>query len=115
VKDIIIEDKLCTFIKDFCDDLSTLQLLLFFSRHPNAHFNRSALMHALTTKQFDTGIALKKLIDKKVVMTGTENGFSLYCLTKDEPSRSLTIQMVGIDQSQWQTILGHILDAHEIQ
>ncbi|HEX7475137.1 MAG TPA: hypothetical protein VF318_04155 [Dehalococcoidales bacterium] len=115
MKDIYIEDKLCTFIKDFCDDLSTLQLLLFFSRHPNAHFNRSALVHALTTKQFDTGIALKQLIEKKVVTSSTENGISLYALTKDEPARSLTIQMVSIDQSQWQTILGHILDIQDIQ
>ncbi len=115
MKDIDIEDKLCNFIKDFGDDLCSLELLLFFSRHPNARFNRTAVLHALTTKQFDTGIALKQLIDKKIVVTYSENGITLYALTKEEPAHSLAAQLINIDQHQWQIILEHLLNAQGIQ
>ena len=114
MKEIDVGDKLCNFITDFGDDLCSLELLLFFSRHPNARFNRTAVLQALKTKQFDTGIALKRLLDKKIVVTYSENGITLYALTKEEPAYSLTCQLINIDQRQWQVILGHILDAQGI-
>jgi hypothetical protein len=115
LRDIDIEDKLCNFIKDFGDDLFSLELLLFFSRHPHARFNRTAVVHALTTKQFDTGIALKRLIDKKIVVTYCENGVTLYALTKEEPLHTLAANLINIDQRQWQIIVEQILNAQEIQ
>jgi hypothetical protein len=116
VKEIDIEDKLCDFIKNFSDDLYSLELLLFFSRHPNARFNRTAVLHApVKSRQFDTGISLKQLIDKKLVVTYHENGIILYALTKEEPLHTLSAQLANIDQRQWQIILGYILDAQGIQ
>jgi hypothetical protein len=115
VKSIDIEDKLFSFIKDFGDDLNSLELLLFFSRHPNARFNRTAVVHALSTQQFDTGISLKRLIDKKIVITFFENGITLYALTREEPWHALAAQMNTIDQHQWQIVLEHILDAQGIE
>jgi hypothetical protein len=114
VKEIKIEDKLCIFIQNFCDDLCSLELLLFFSRHPNARFNRSAISHAVTSKRFDTGIALKKLIDKRVITTYVENNLTLYALTKEEPNRTLAIQLLNIDQGQWTLILEEILNAQDL-
>jgi hypothetical protein len=114
MKNIEIEDKLCDFIKDIGDDLCSLELLLFFSRHPDARFNRTAVIHAITSKQYDTGIALKHLMDKKIVVTYSENGITLYALTKEEPVHSLTAQLVAIDQHQWQIVLGHLLDTQGI-
>jgi hypothetical protein len=115
VKDIEIEDKLCAFIKDLGDDLYSLELLLFFSRHPHARFNRTAVLHAITSKQFDTGIALKRLIERKIVVTYSENGITLFALTKQEPIHSLAAEMINIDQRQWQKILEQILNAQGIQ
>jgi hypothetical protein len=115
VKSIDIEDKLFSFIKDFGDDLNSLELLLFFSRHPNARFNRTAVIHAITSQQFDTGIALKRLIDKKIVITYFENGITLYALTKEEPSYSLATQMNTINQHQWQIVLEYLLNAQGIE
>jgi hypothetical protein len=112
VKDISIEDQLCSFVKEFSDDLCCLELLLFFSRHPNAKFNRTAVIHAVATRKFDAGNALRHLIDKKIVVTSCENGLTLYSLTKEEPAHSLAAQMVSIDQHQWQRVLEHILDAN---
>lgn len=114
MKDIEINDKLCTFVKDFCDDLSSLELMWFFSRHPHARFNHSAVLHVLNSKRFDAAIALKRLVDKKVVVTYTENGITLYALTKEEPVHGLAAQLVNIDQGQWQTIVEQILTAEGI-
>ena len=114
MKEVDIEDKLCSFIREFGDDLTSLELLLFFSRHPHARFNRPAVFHALTAKQFDVGIALKRLVDRKLVVTCCEHGMTLYALTKDEPAHSLATQLANIDQHQWQTIIEHILDAQGI-
>jgi hypothetical protein len=115
VKSIDIEDKLFTFIKDFGDDLNSLELLLFFSRHPNARFNRTAVVHAITSQQFDAGIALKRLIDKKVIVTSFENGITLYALTKEEPAYTLATRMNHINQFQWQVILENLLNAQGIE
>jgi hypothetical protein len=115
LKDIDIEDKLCVFIKDFGDDLNSLELLVFFCRHPRVKFNRIAVVHALLANQFDAGIALKRLIDKKIIITNSENGITLYSLTKEEPVNSLAPVLVNIDQNQWQNILVQILKAQGIQ
>ena len=115
MKNIDIEDKLYSFIKDFGDDLNSLELLLFFSRHPHARFNRTAVIHAVTTQTFDTGIALKRLTDKKIIVTYIENGITLYALTLEEPLHSLAAQLNSIDQRQWQIVLEHILDAQGIE
>jgi hypothetical protein len=114
VEDIKIEDRLSNFIKNFSDDLCSLELLLFFSRHPNARFNRSAITHSLTTKKFDTGVALKHLTDQKMVVAYFEHGITLYALTKEEPILSLALDLVNIDQKKWQDILEHILNAQGI-
>ncbi|MDD5701698.1 MAG: hypothetical protein PHU23_06560 [Dehalococcoidales bacterium] len=114
MKGIEIEDELCKFIKEFGDDLNSLELLFFFSRHPNARFNRTAVLHALTARQFDTGAALQRLIHKKIVVSYNENGVTLYALTREEPVHGLISQLVNIDQGQWQVILEDILDAQGI-
>ena len=117
MKEIEVEDKLYTFIKDFSDDLYSLELLLFFSRHPNARFNRTVVLHApiVSGRQFDTSIALRRLMDKKLVITYAENGITLYALTKEEPEHTLAADLVNIDQKQWQIILEQILDSQGIQ
>lgn len=114
MKEIKIEDKLCIFIQNFCDDLCSLELLLFFSRHPNARFNRSAITHAVSSKRFDAGIALKKLIDNHVIVIYFENNVTLYALTKEEPNHTLACQLLNIDQGQWPLILEQILNAQDI-
>ncbi|HSW59077.1 MAG TPA: hypothetical protein VLH15_11775 [Dehalococcoidales bacterium] len=113
MKEIRIGDERCLFIKQFCDDLCSLELLLFFSRHPKARFNRSAVLHAVTFHRFDAGLALKKLVDRKLVVTSIENNITLYALTKSEPEHTLASEMVNIDQKQWQVILKQVLDSQD--
>ncbi len=115
MKHIEIEDKLSNFINEFSDNLYCLELLMFFSRHPNARFNRSAILHAVKIEHFEASLSLKHLVDKKVVVAYPENGITLYALTKEEPARTLASQLVSIDQHQWQIILEQLLNAQGIQ
>ena len=114
MEDFKLDDRLCDFIKDFGDDLCSLELLLFFGRHPHARFNRTAVIHALNSGRFDCGGALKRLIDRKLVVTCLENGMALYSLTKEEPAHSVVIELKKIDQRQWQKVLEQILTAQGI-
>jgi len=114
VKDVEIEDKLSNFINQFADNLYCLELLMFFSRHPNARFNRSAVLHSVKIAHFEASISLKHLVDKKVVVAYSENEITLYGLTKEEPAHSLASKLVSIDQSRWQIILDQLLDAQGI-
>jgi hypothetical protein len=111
VENVKIHNRLGDFIKDFGDDLCSLELLLFFGRHPNARFNRTAVLRALTARRFDTAIALKCLIDRKLVITYFENGITLYALTKEEPAYSIVAELKGIDRLQWQSLIGQIVKA----
>jgi hypothetical protein len=115
LKDIDVEDKLCNFIKEFCDDLNCLELLVFFGRHPQARFNRTAVIHAPLTNRFDTAIALKRLLDKKTITTSNENGMTLFSLTKEEPIHTLATELVNIDQNKWQKVLAQILKAQDLE
>ncbi len=114
VEDNRLEDRLCDFIKNFGDDLCSLELLLFFGRHPNVRFNRTAVLHALNTGRIDCGIALKRLVERRLVVTCAENGVSLYSLTKEEPTRSLVSELMKVDQRQWQNVLEQILNSQSI-
>lgn len=115
MEEIKIEDRLCEFIRAFSDDLNGLELVLFFGRHPNAKFNRTALLHALNVRQFDAGLALKKLVNRKIIETCSENGITLYSLTADESVRSLINSLVNLGQRQWQIILEQILKDQGLQ
>jgi hypothetical protein len=115
VKDVQIEVKLSDFINEFSDNLYCLELLIFFSRHPNARFNRSAILNAVKIEHFEASISLKHLVDRKVIATYAENGITLYGLTKEEPAHTLASQLISIDQHQWQIILEQLLNAQGIQ
>jgi hypothetical protein len=109
VEDVKTHNQLADFIKDFCDDLCSFELLLFFGRHPNARFNRTAVLRALAARRFDTAIALKRLTDRKLVITHFENGITLYALTKEEPAYSIVAELRNIDHLQWQTLAEQII------
>ena len=115
MKPIEIEDKLCKFIQNFGDDLNSLQLLLFFSRHPHARFNRNAVLHAPgISGNFDGATALKRLMEKKLVVASTEKSVALYYLTSEEPAHELCVKLISIDHQQWQLIGEQILNAQDI-
>ncbi len=109
MQDISIQKKLCDFIQDFGDDLDSLELLLYFCRHPDARFNLTAVFHASSAKRFDTTKSLKRLTYKGLVVTCEESGNKLYTLTRDVHLRGLALGLLQIDQRQWRMIAERIL------
>ncbi|MDP2917786.1 MAG: hypothetical protein Q8O16_07665 [Dehalococcoidia bacterium] len=113
MQDIAVQDKLLEFINDFGDDLSSLELLLFFGRHPHARFNRAAVAHALNIRRIDLVKSLRCLIDRKLVVTCVENDVTLYSLTRDASLQTLVLGLLDIGQHQWQLIAERIIQAYE--
>jgi len=110
LEDLQLEANLQNLIAELSDDLYTLELLIFFSRHPHARFNNAAVLRAVHNRPYDTNVALKKLITRKIIVTQFENGINLYSLTTEEPVHSMCSKLVNIDQQQWRMILENILD-----
>jgi hypothetical protein len=110
-----IAERLCTFIKEFCDDLCCLQLIFFFARHPSVRFNRTAVLQASRAARQAEGLpALRRLVDRKIVVTCVENGITLYALCKEEPIHSTVVDLCHFDQHQWQLLVEQILKSQGI-
>jgi len=104
---IAVEEKLCQFVKDYVDDYYCLELFRFFGAHPRTHFNRLAIIHALSVNGGKLYIerALGRLIDKGMIKAYNDSNISLYSLTEDEPLHSLILGLSKLDWHQWQWVL----------
>ncbi|OGO23834.1 MAG: hypothetical protein A2144_09355 [Chloroflexi bacterium RBG_16_50_9] len=89
-------------------DHCCLELLRFFSAHPNSRFSKLAVIHAM--EESDSSLAVKKaltkLIGEGVVKIIIENDSFLYFLTGDEPVRQLVLELAKLDWRRWQNMLG---------
>jgi hypothetical protein len=110
LSEIHIAGELYQFIREYADDRCCLELLRFLGRYPNARFSRLTLGRALDTngRGLYIGRALVHLIDKGVVKTYIGNNVCLYSLTRDEPLRSLALDLGKLDWRQWQFALRRI-------
>jgi hypothetical protein len=94
-------------INEYCDNPYCLELLHFFSQHPDASVSGLAVVHALSVSGEKRFIerALCRLVDNGVVKTYIENGSVHYCLNLNKASRQKINEMAHLDWSQWQGIL----------
>ncbi len=98
-ENLTIEDKLSHFIQEYTDDqYCLLELLLFWGRHPRAHFSLLAIVHALDCRKLYMERALKYLIARGLVKTHTDNGVRLYSLTDDESLRQQVLAITELKQ-----------------
>ncbi len=104
-QEVGVEDKLCQFIKDYCDGQCSQELLLFLGRHRQARFSYLAILHALGARRLDIDRALQHLMNKGLVkMSIADNGLPLYSLTRDESLFGLVSGLAALDWWQWQII-----------
>ncbi len=103
--DLELDNKQRELIECYCDDLNSLEILMFFSRHPQSRFNQTALIHSASHGNIDNRSSLKKLIDKKIIVKTIENGTILYSLNKKEPEYSQICKINQMDQGQRQTLI----------
>jgi hypothetical protein len=101
----MFETRLQEFIESSEIDIDCLELLMFFGRHPQLKFNRSALInvagHSLTACQK----ALNNLVKNKIVIRTLENGMPLYSLTKTEPEFSFISRILELDRNRRQSLV----------
>ncbi len=104
-------DKLSQFIKEYDSDRFSLELLLFLGRHPRTRFSHLAIVHALNAWKVDIERALRRLKERGLVRTYSENGTSFYSLTEDESLCSPVLDLLKSDRGQWQPVLKDIYPA----
>ena len=82
----------------------SLELLRFFSAHPNARFNRLAVIQAQNEneREFEVERALVHLINEGIVKVTIENSAKLYALTEDESKRRWVLEMIKLEWHHWQ-------------
>jgi len=93
----IAVDKLSQFMKEYDSDQCSLELLLFLGRHPRTRFSRLAIVHALNAWRLDIERALRRLGERGLVKTYTENGTSFYSLTEDKSLCSPVLDLLKTD------------------
>ncbi len=109
MQEIAVEEKVCQFIREYCDGQVSLQPLLFLGRHPCAHFNQLAIVHALDARKVEIDEAVQHLTDRGLIVTRiAENGLSVYSLTQDESLRDLVSELATLDWWQCQLMLEKI-------
>ncbi len=107
-ENIVVEGNLLQFAKEYCNNYSSLELLLFFGRHPHAWFSQQAIIRALDARKAEIFEAIQYLMDKGLVVTRTnESGLRFFSLAKDSPSRDSVLELVALDfqHIEWLTSL----------
>ncbi len=109
VQQIVVEEKLCRFVKEYCNSRCSLQLLLFLGRHPHARFSQLAIVHALDARRADVERTLRHLLDDGLVMVwNAEIGHPFYSLTDDEMLCSQVLELVSLDWWQCQLMFDQL-------
>jgi hypothetical protein len=87
-----------------------LELLRFFVEHPNGRFSKLAILHAIDEddSRLEVERALSQLAEEGILKTFIDNNISFYMLTRDEPMRSLVLNMALFNWREWQLLLEHV-------
>jgi hypothetical protein len=86
-----------------------LGLLRFFAAHPDAKFNKLAVIHAIDDDctGWEIEQALEEMKEERILEVSHENGTIYYILTKEEALRRLVLNMAIFDSRDWQLVLEH--------
>ena len=103
-------ESILKIIREYTNDNHCLELLRFFGKYPNAHFNRLAIIHGLFNGDAHGNAhiiekALKRIVEGNLVCTRSENGIKLYSLTEDKISRDIICDFAQLDLPQRQLLL----------
>lgn len=81
------------------------ELLIFWSRHPNAKFGRLAMFYAIDCHRSELDNALRAQVEAKLVDICCEHGQTFYSLTGDETKRQSVLALAGLQWGQRQSML----------
>jgi hypothetical protein len=94
-------------IEEITSDRWCLNLLWFFTSHPNSRFGKLAIVHATDEdgSRLRVEKALSQLTKAGVLETTMENGACLYMLTSNEAVRQVVLAIAELDWRRWQEAL----------
>jgi hypothetical protein len=97
-------------MKKLISNHCSLELLRFFVEHPNGRFSKLAILHAIDEddSRLEVERALSQLAEEGILKTFIDNNISFYMLTRDEPMRSLVLNMALFNWREWQLLLEHV-------
>jgi hypothetical protein len=97
-------------MKKLISNHCSLELLRFFVEHPNGRFSKLAILHAIDEddSRLEVERALSQLAEEGILKTFIDNNISFYILTRDEPMRSLVLNMALFNWREWQLLLEHV-------
>lgn len=97
---VLSEEQLLRFLKQYAGDRLKMELLAFWGRHPNAKFARGAISCALDCKRSAMDRALKDMVATGLVDTCKQNGVPFYSLTTNEEKRRAALQLAALGWDQ---------------
>ena len=80
---VAIEEKISQLLREYADDPSCQEVLVFLRQHPHARFSRLAIVHALNGNKLCTERALSRLTNSGVIRRYFENNVPLYSLAQE--------------------------------
>ena len=93
-------------IRKLTNNRGCLSLLRFFIQHPNGHFSKLAVVHAIDDSggELEIDNALRQLVVEDILKTNTEKSICFYQLTCEEPKRHILLNLAKFDWHQWQQV-----------
>jgi len=105
---VTTQEELYHFLEEYGNNRVKRELLSFWGRHPEAKFSRYAICFALDCGKLEVEKALRAMVDGGLVDNHTNNGLTLYSLTKNEEKRRPVLELAALDWDQWNTMIKRI-------
>ena len=99
------EESLYRFLEEHGNNRVKRELLLFWGMHPNAKFSRFAICYAVDSNKLDMKMALRDMVEAKLLDTHIYNGVTLYSLTTNEDRRRPLLALAALGWNRWQLML----------
>jgi DNA-binding transcriptional ArsR family regulator len=97
VQDLVCEDRLEPLMQEHGRDQVRMELIAFWSRHPNKRFAAGAISCALDRRKRQTVKALRALVEAGLVDICMDREEPFYSLTSDSSLREPVLELASLN------------------
>ena len=108
---IASQKQLFQLLSKYAGNRATKDLLVFWCRHPNAKFARSAIYCDSGPSRLDVDKGLEEMVEAGLVDTNVHNSVRLYWLTVNEEKRQPITELATLGWAQWQRMVRRLAEA----
>ena len=108
---IASEKQLFQLLSEYSGNRAKKDLLVFWCRHPNAKFARSAIYCDSGLNRLEVDKALEEMVEAGLVDTSVHNSVRLYWLTANEERRRPITELATLGWTQWQRMVNRMAEA----